>query len=69
VADRHAVQSCGLSDQRFPLELLWQVGRERGCEPCNDLGVFPDLPGGRGMDFPDWLSAKELRTGGNFRSA
>ena len=39
LADGHAVQSRGLSDQRLPLELLRDRRRERGRQPGHDAAV------------------------------
>ena len=40
LADGHPVQSRGLSDQRFSLELLRDLGRERGVSLAMTLGFF-----------------------------
>ena len=39
------------------------VGRERGREPGDDLGILRDLPGRGRVDFQDRLSTEELRAG------
>jgi len=61
VAHGHAVQSCGLSDQRLPLELLWNFGRQRRDQSGDDAGLFRALPGAGDMDLQDRISAEKLK--------
>ena len=56
----YAVQSRGVFDQRLPLELLRDIGREPRRQPWHDPGVHGLVPGNRGLDFQDRISAQDL---------
>ena len=58
VADRVAVQSGGVPDQRVSLELSWNQRRFHRREPGNDAGLPDRVPRHRGVDFPDRVSAE-----------
>ena len=48
------------SDQRFPLELLWDIGRRRRGEPGNDVGLPEHMYRARLADLSDGLSPEKL---------
>ena len=61
VAHDHAVQSRGLPDQRFSLELLRPVRRQRGVELLDHRGHHGGLPRDHRLDDPHRLATQELR--------
>ncbi len=63
LAEGHAVQPGGLSDQRLPLELLRDLGRQPAGQPCHDAGVLRDLSRDNLVDFQDRLSTEEVANG------
>src|SRR5262249_16183769 len=61
LADRRAVQSDRLPDQRLPLELLRRRRRQRGREPGDDAGVSRHLSRHRVVDVQDGVQAEEVK--------
>ena len=60
LADGRAVQPCGVSGLRFPLELLRHRRRQRRHQPRHDAGVPVRLPRRGVVDFPHRLPAQAL---------
>src|SRR3546814_5284336 len=60
VAHGEPVQPGGVSDQRFPLELLRQGRCEHRRQPRRDRGLPHPVPRADHVDFQDRLAAEEL---------
>ena len=60
LADRHAVQSGGLPDQRFSLEFFRSLRCQRRTESVHGAGVPRHLPADRVVDVQDRLSIEAI---------
>ncbi|SON74708.1 hypothetical protein XFF6166_10092 [Xanthomonas citri pv. fuscans] len=65
VAEGHAVQPGGVSDQRLPLEFLRQGRCAYRSEHRHDVPVPAGVPGHRGGDLPQRLPAQGVSEGCN----